>query len=502
MPLPFQVSAQQNTTLIYVERSEPDSLDPDTGTYNPERTFYEGVYEGLLQFNKDTLQVEPRLATSWSHSADGLHYTFVLRRGVKFHDGTTMDAAAVKYSFERTKRVGLGFAFVIKSVVSVDVVNNSTVRINLANADPTFISGVPLVYIVSPTSFGKNEKANDLGKAWATTNEAGTGPYRLDSWVKNQQMVLVAFPDYWGGWRGPHLSRIIIQSVAESATQRELLERGAAQLADTIEQDDLVAIKSNPKLRILENRSLREFYLILNTTKPPLSDIRMRNAMAAVVDQKTLAEKILQGHATVPRGVLPPIMPYFDKTIPELKQDLGLAKTLVTQAGYSNRDITLRYVYFAPYAWQRINGELMMAALAPMGVKMRIEGLPFTTLAQEMFNADTRPDFTASGSSIATPDPDVLLFPWFRSGSNYFANNGYKNPDVDRLLDAARTTLDTGRRAALYSQLQHILMQEMPVIPLTILNDDKVAALSLKGYKFDPVNSAAIDMYGLYFEGR
>jgi peptide/nickel transport system substrate-binding protein len=192
----------------------------------------------------------------------------------------------------------------------------------------------------------------------------------------------------------------------------------------------------------------------------------------------------------------------FDPTLAEPKQDLVLAKRLLTEAGYPNGGFSLTYVYFAPYEWQRINGEMLQAALSPMGVNVRIEGLPFTTISQRMTNPNTRPDIAAVGSTIPIPDPDILLYPILRSGSTYYANNGFKNEQLDKLLDDARSALDPKARAALYARIQRMVLDEAPIIPLTILNDIKLARADVRGYQFDAMNPAAVNLYDLYFAGE
>jgi peptide/nickel transport system substrate-binding protein len=500
--LPWPQAAAQERTFIFVTRQEPATLDPHIETNNPPKKIFEGIYEGLLDYDLATLDVKPHLAQSWSMSSDGLQYTFRLRPNVKFHDGTTMDAQAVKYSFERMKKIGLGFAFVLDPVKSVDVVDRLTVRITLSVVDPSFVYGIPLVYIVSPTALQKNERGNDLGRSWVSTNEAGTGPYRLDEWVKNQRFTFTRFADYWRGWNGPHIAKFIFLIVDESATHRQMIERGSAHLVDTIEFDDVDELKKNPRVQVLETESLRQFYMILNTTKRPMNDARVRRAVAAVFDGKTLASKILRGHASLPRGPIPSKMLGFDKSLPEPKQDLALAKRLLTEAGYPNGGFTLTYVYFAPYEWQRINGELMREAFRTMGVDMRIEGLPFTTLTQRMVNPDTRPDITAAAVAIPTPDPDSLLFPMFHSSSRLWALNGYKNEQMDRILSEARTTIDTKRRMELHARAQRLVVEDVPAIGLTILNDIKVAAADVRGYRFNPMRPAMANLYDLHFESR
>lgn len=487
-------------TFVFATREEPATLDPHSETNNPPKKVFEAVYEALLDYDPETLFLVPKLATSWQVAEDGLSIVFHLREGVTFHDGTAMNSQAVVYSFERLMGLGLGYAFLFTSIDSIEPLDDNTVRFNLSRLDPGLLDAFPLVYIVSPTSFSASTTGDEFARSWVATNAVGTGPYRLDHWIRNQQFELSSFQDYWGGWDHPHIDKYILRIVPESATQRQLVEAGAAQMADTIEFEDIDALARNPRLQVLEDESIRQFYLILNTTSGPLADIRARQAIASIFDPTVIADDVLLGHATVPRGPVPYRMPGANPEIEPTSQDLNRAAQLLREAGLVNAGVKLSYVYFAPYTWQRINGELLQATLAPFGITMTIEGLPFTTLTERAINPDTRPDIVAAAVAMPTTDPASLLNQFFHSASTVWSNNDFSDPEIDASLDQAAVTLDSQVRQELFNRVQELVMQDLPIIPFTILNDIKLESSAVKGYQFQPMRPAAVNWYGIYLE--
>jgi len=485
---------------VFATREEPATLDPHSETNNPPKKVFEAVYEALLDYDPETLLLVPKLATSWQVGEDGRSIVFHLRRGVTFHDGTPMNSQAVAYSFKRLLGLGLGYAFLFTSIDSIEPLDDYTVRFNLSRLDPGLLDAFPLVYIVSPTAFQENTVGDDLARSWVANNAVGTGPYQLDHWIRNQQFELSSFENYWGGWNHPHIDKYILRIVPESATQRQLVEAGAAQMADTIEFEDIAALSSNPRLQVLEDESIRQFYLILNTTSGPLADIRARRAIASIFDPTVIAEDVLLGHATVPRGPVPYRMPGANPAVKPTTQDLDRAAELLREAGLVNSGVKLSYVYFAPYTWQRINGELLQATLAPFGITMTIEGLPFTTLTERAINPDTRPDIVAAAVAMPTTDPASLLNQFFHSDSTTWSNNDFSDPEIDALLDQAAVTLDAQVRQELFNRVQELVMDDLPIIPFTILNDVKLASATVKGYQFQPMRPAAVNWYGIYLE--
>src|SRR5574338_80272 len=188
---------------------EPSTFDPHIATSQDVLIVW-NIYEPLVGLQRDTLKTEPVLATSWQVSADQKVYTFRLRRGVKFHDGTTFNASAVKASIERIKHFKRGPAWLGASVKEVRGVDEYTAQVILTQPDIAFREGLPYIYMVSPAAIKRNERTpGDLAPEWFIDNSAGTGPYRIERWNRGDRLTLTKFDDYWRGWNGRHVSRVV-----------------------------------------------------------------------------------------------------------------------------------------------------------------------------------------------------------------------------------------------------------------------------------------------------
>jgi len=199
-------SADAEWTGVFVLGSccEPNSLDPAAmGISQTEGYVVNAMYEGLTQYSRAG-EIVPRLATSWEISDDALTYTLSIREGVQFHDGSTLDAEAVKLSLDRHKALGLGnLGFILGPVESVTAVDEMTVAIQLNSADFQFWAGLPHIKILSAQALAENDMDGDMAGEFFRENAVGTGPYQLVRWDPGRQTEMAAFPDYWGGWDGP-----------------------------------------------------------------------------------------------------------------------------------------------------------------------------------------------------------------------------------------------------------------------------------------------------------
>ncbi len=181
----------------------PTTLDPAVNYEQAGEPFLANVYDGLVRVEGATeATIIPWLAEKWDKTSDGLTYTFYLRKGVKFHDGTPLNAAAVKFSFERLLKLNSGAVANYDAIKKIEAIDELTVRFTLKFPYSSFLVSLTSLWgptVVSPTAVKAHEVDNDMAQGWLAGNEAGSGPYRLESYVRNQQLVLVRNPDYWGG---------------------------------------------------------------------------------------------------------------------------------------------------------------------------------------------------------------------------------------------------------------------------------------------------------------
>ena len=204
-----RAASDPNTLTLAILYWAPE-LDPQANYDVSAATFLPACYDSLVRVvGQKQPRIVPDLATSWNHSADGKVWTFHLRSGVRFHDGTPLDAAAVKFTFDRLLKLGVAIAGAsgdFTEISKVEAVNPTTVRFVLQYPFSSFLTSLTTIWgigIVSPTAVRKHMRnAKDFGHTWLQDHEAGSGPYMLQSYNRNTGMTLVKFPGYWGGWAG------------------------------------------------------------------------------------------------------------------------------------------------------------------------------------------------------------------------------------------------------------------------------------------------------------
>jgi len=309
------ISAEEKTLVF--GRKSGYIMDPavvgDTESLNTIFT----VYDQLITLDEKG-EIKPLLATSWEVSEDCKTYTFHLRKGVKFHDGTPFNAEAVKFSFDRMtniNKVASGAWLRIADKNSVEVVDDYTVIIHLVKSYPPWIRGdlsINTSYsIMSPTYVKKHITSDDpYAEKWMAYHECGTGPWKLVSWTKGEKVVFEKNKDYFGGDEGisgrctPHADKLVFQIFKDSATGRLWLERGGIDLVIKLSSEDLIALEKNSKIKICENIPAGIAYLTFDVSKPPFNDENVRKAMAYAINYQELIDYVERGHAKLPRGMI------------------------------------------------------------------------------------------------------------------------------------------------------------------------------------------------------
>ena len=257
------------------------------------------MLENLVIFGKDSMNVEPQLAESWTVSDDGLTWTFKLRKGVKFHDGYPFNARAVYDSFARVifkqhPYYGYGqWKYVSMSlgpVKDIQVIDDYTIALVTDKPYAPLLNNLALWLcpILSPRSMA------DL-KEKIGTRPVGTGPFKFVSWTKDDQIVLERNNDYWG--EKAKVGRIILKSIPEPSARLMALQSGTVDIADDLDPDSIALVKKNAKLAVIERPSINVGYLAFNTEKPRLKDPKVRQALTHAIDQGTLIKSIFAGLA-------------------------------------------------------------------------------------------------------------------------------------------------------------------------------------------------------------
>ena len=461
--------------LVFATGADPDSLDPQNTQSNPGEQVNRMMYENLVRFNA-RMQLEPALAESWTSSKDGLTWTFRLRKGVKFHDGTPFDAMAVKYFFDRVLGDEKPFKATLYSPVvqRAEVVDPSTVRMVLKQpfAAILFTLAHSAGGIVSPAAHQKWGK--DL-----TLHPSGTGPFKFVEWVKGDHVTLERNDAYWAG--APNLDRIVVKTVREDQARVALLGSGDADMILNIPTEDIPRLRKDARFTIESSPTARALYITINVARKPFDDVRVRQALNYAVNRDALVKELFQNHAQAISGIVSPLQNGY-AALPGYAYDPKKAKELLAQAGHPSLKVKLwtpkgRYVKDYELA------QAIQQDLAAVGVETTLATMEWGAyLTATKTPADqTDRELFLMGWSPSTGEARWGMFPLLHSsmqapkGDNrgFFASKAF-----DEAIERATVaTTDLARVAAL-REAQQIAIKEAPEIFL--ISPNMIVGMSRK----------------------
>lgn len=486
--------------LVVGVSSDIHTLDPAVSSDNYDWRQIYPSYDRLVKYKvingKGSTEVEPMAAESWTISSDNTVWTFHIRKGIRFDDGTPLDARAVKFAFERTLKIGKGPADNIGAIKKVEAVGDYTVKITLKNAYGPFLQtlATDAACIVNPAVM-KHAKNGDLAQGWLATHTDGSGPFRVAEWIRGQRCVLAAKPDYWGG--APKIKKAIIRFMRESADRRMALERGDIDIAEGILIDQIPALEKNPAIKVLKFPSQLVEYVYLNNQKPALKDPRVRQALNYAVDYDGIIKHVLQNNGIQMRGPVPLGMWGHKKDVFQYKRNVQKAKALLKKAGFA-KGLTLTLIYSERRAsWEQI-ATILQSNFADIGVTLKLELMSNPTLRDKIDRGDFELCLGAWSPDFA--DPFMFMNFWFDSNLWGLPGNRsfYKNPKVDRLIRKAARLSDQKERIQLYDQAQDIIMQDAPYIFLYQVNTIVPMRKNVMGYVYNPMLESMYNFESIY----
>jgi 4-phytase/acid phosphatase/peptide/nickel transport system substrate-binding protein len=396
--------------------------------------------------------VQPKLALSWTPSEDFKTWTFKLRPGVKFHDGTPFNAKAFKENFDRQKDPAnkCRCAFYIAFVNSVEAPDELTVVYNLKD---------PQVNLPAIVSFPSGNNSVQSPTAWKTKgddynrNPVGTGPYILKSWAAGDRMVLEKNPDYWNKGR-PYLDRIVLKPLPDAQSRFASLQSGEADIVwdDEFNADSIMKAQKDPKLAVHTYVGSGAQVYAFNTKVAPFDDVRVRQALVMALDRKKMSQAITNGLAR------PASNPYGDgswvkcKDDGALPEDLEKAKALIKDYG---KPVDFKMLVTATPRGRTV-GQVLQQFWKRAGANMEIEQVDQATIPPRAFMRQFQ---VTPWRIVDLADPDVQMYANFRTGSPVALAN-YSNPELDQLLDRARVTADQAKRAEDYCAISRLINKE------------------------------------------
>jgi peptide/nickel transport system substrate-binding protein len=460
------LAQDQSKTLVVAVPSDPVGLEPGGNKAEPVGSeIILNVFDTLVAWTApDFKQIEGRLAANWTISADGKEFDFKLRDGVKFQDSTPFDAAAVKFSLERTKAANPYVKATFDLIKDITVVSPTEVKITLSAAYPAFLSilAQPQSAIVSPTAVAK------LGDKFATS-PVGTGPFIFKGAQADTNVVLEANPDYFRG--APKLSKIIYRVIPDASTRRLELESGGVDVVQqqgqlsAIAAEDIEALKSNKDVKILETSSqiIRQLEFNNSKTDGPFADIRVRQAITHAIDYDGLLQGVFGGTAERVYGPLTSNSWAFNPKMKELapKYDPELAKKLLTEAKVDPSSLDLKLYSFQGPLWGAV-ATFVQANLADIGINATIQQTEFPAL--RALQTSGQFDVALDGRQPWYNDPDAHVTIGYLSS---LANTAmtFRMPQdkaLDDLILKAQQTSDAEARKQLYFQVQEEIAAKVP----------------------------------------
>ena len=429
-------------SITIAQGVEPPGLDPTTATSTAiPRVVYSNVLEGLVKIDRNG-KIAPALARDLKISKDGKEYTFVLKRGVKFHDGKSFDAEDVKFTFERLmdEKTGTAHREYYKDIDSVQVVNSHTVKIKLKNVNSMF-----LFNLARPDSIIVNKQAVDKMKSVPV----GTGPFKFVEWMPGDHITLTKFGDYHR--KGiPYLDKVTFKFIGDPSAQIASLKAGDIDaIAYDVSPENALLLEKDPKFKVLNGYTTTKVILSTNNSRKPFNDVRIRKAMAHAIDRSALIKGAMSGYGVPIGSHMDPGNPYYINLTSAYPYDPQKAKQLLTEAGYPNG---FEAVIKLPerYAYARRTGEIMTDMLSQVGIKLKIELTEWGQWIDRVFkNADY--DLTVIGH--AEPfDINIYANPKY-----YFR---YDSPKFQETLKKAEMEADPKIRKELYIACQKIITED------------------------------------------
>lgn len=467
------------TSVTLGVRLEPPHLDPTAGAAAAiDEVVFINLFEGLTQVDRDGT-VKPVLAESWTISDDGKTYTFKLRDGVKFHDGTDFNADDVKFSLERGKAADSANAQKAKfeQIESVEVVSPTEVKVTLKQPVGDFLTflGTGDAVIVAPESAADNK-----------AKPVGTGPFRFGQWVQGDKVDLTRSADYWG--TPVKLEKATFKIIADNAAAFSSMMAGDVDGFPIFNApENLPQFAADPRFSVVVGTTEGETILSTNNAREPFSNLKVRQAIAHAIDRKALIDGAMFGYGTPIGSHFAPHHPAYKDLTGTYPYDLEKAKALMAEAGLADGfKATLK---LPPPVYARRGGEILASDLKKIGIELELIPLEWAQWLEQVFKGKDY-DLTIVSHTEAN---DINIY----ARDDYYFN--YQNPELKALMAKLDATSDPEARNALYGEAQEIIAKDAVNGYLFQLAKTGVWDAKLKGlWEHAPVQ--ANDLTGVYWE--
>lgn len=493
--------------LIYAGGQDIPTIDPSDRTDYSIGAATRSLYDTLFWEEGFPPELKPMLCLNYEVSDDAREWVFHLTDKAVFHDGTPLTAEAVEYSFRRTLRFKKPRSNALLPILDEDgvkAVDDYTVKMTLKAPYPP-LPRVLTQPIMNPKVVKDHEKGGDEGAEWLIDHEAGSGPFLIKRWEPGTLYEFEAWPEYWGGWPGKgRLSGFIWRIIRESAGRRIALLAGEVDIADTIAVDDIPLIEQAEGYHVEEHPGYLAGYIKMNNQREPTSDVNFRKFVAYAFDYEAL-ETFLKGHGPLLVGCIPSGVPYHDPDVqPIYRHDLEKARECLNKTKWKDGGIELDYVYVTGLEFEEQIGLILLEQLGKFNIKVNMVPKVWPDMVAMCKSPDTGPEMI-----MVFTNYNVVTDRWFEdqwysgnwdrpAGGNYPTCSFFKDPEVDELIMKVKVTVDKEERARMFKELQHMIMEKLPEVPLYVMPNILGFNDRVKGYKYRGL--ITVDFWPLWIE--
>jgi peptide/nickel transport system substrate-binding protein len=515
--------------LIFAMAGDADKLDPADVTDGESISRTDNIFESLVEYTPGGTDIQPALATSWNVSEDGLNITFILRKNVKFHDGTDFNADAVVYSFERQYNTThpdheygewAYWGYMFSDIDWAEKINDYEVIIHLKTPNAAMMTSLAMftVAIVSPTN------AEKWGED-AFKYPVGTGPFKFVEWVKDDHITLEAFEDYWRD--PPKIDKLIFRVIEDPSSRLLAIQAGEIHGMEYPDPASFELIENDNDLKLLSQAGMNVGYLAMNTGYgyyddnengirdenetwvktpgyfEPLTNVLVRKAINHAIDKTSIVENLYKDTAIVAKNGMPPFMLGYNDDIVDFEYDPEKSIDLLEEAGYPNGFNTTLWVMpvSRPYMFDPPKiAEAIQSYLADVGINVELYQIDWSTYLEETENGEH--PMCLLGWTGDNGDPDNFMNVLYGPNSASIGTAGnvafYNRSEVQDKFTAALQTYDVDERARLYEEAQDLIYEDAPFVYLAHATQNMVFRSNVKGYVLNPTERKFF--YPVYIE--
>ncbi len=511
-------------TLTFGTASDPVVLDGALVSDGESLRVIDQMFETLVGLEAGTTKIVPELAESWVASDDGLEWTFTLQDGVTFHDGEPFNAEAVCFNFDRWynfsgplqnssvsyywQTVFRGYAENEDETLDPSLYESCTAQdeltavIRITEPSSAFLGALALVNfgIASPKALTDYEA--DAGTVdeeagvfqptgtYGTEQPTGTGPFKFDSWERNDKLTLVRNDDYWG--EKAKLGTLIFRPIPDNAARLQALQTGEIQGYDLVEPQDIETIEADDSLQILDRPAFNVGYVTINQAQPPMDNLLVRQAVAHGLDRQAVVDNFYAGRGEVAHQFMPPLVEGYADQVTEYEYDPARSRQLLQQAGLT-LPVAIEFWYptevSRPYMPDpRRNFEAFAASLNESGFRVTARNAPWNPDYLGRQQNGTAGHLNLIGWTGDYGDPDNFVGTFFQSQQPAWGTNEFPNREIMDLLNRAERETDIAARTALYQEANQKIADWIPGVPYVHTSPALAFQANVTGYTPSPVS--------------